>query len=166
MAEVRRRVPNPDRLNTPGPRRRSPFSGVRVDSEYFGQFAEGFARFMGTAKFLAWMTVFLIVWIILNLVGIIGVWDPYPYILLTLALSMQASYAAPLILLAQNRQEARDRIGLEQDRKQAAQTNADMDYLAREIASLRNRVNDLATRDFIRSELRDLLAELEREKAE
>ena len=86
--------------------------------------------------------------------------DPFPFIFLTLLLSLQASYAAPLILLAQNRQEARDRVSLEHDREVAAQSRADMDFLAREIASLRMRMNDVATRDFIRSELRELLEEL------
>ena len=81
--------------------------------------------------------------------------DEYPFIFLTLILSLQASYAAPLILLAQNRQEARDRVGIEQDRERAAQSRADMDFLAREIASLRMSVGELATRDFVRSELRD-----------
>jgi uncharacterized membrane protein len=95
--------------------------------------------------------------------------DAYPFIFLTLVLSLQASYAAPLILLAQNRQEARDRVGLEQDRERAEQSRADMDFLAREMASLRISVGDLATRDFIRSELRTelraILAELEDDEA-
>jgi uncharacterized membrane protein len=93
--------------------------------------------------------------------------DPYPFIFLTLVLSLQASYAAPLILLAQNRQEARDRVISERDREQAAQSRADMDFLAREIASLRMSVGELATRDYLRSELRTelrtILAELESE---
>ena len=88
--------------------------------------------------------------------------DPFPFIFLTLLLSLQASYAAPLILLAQNRQEARERVSLEHDREVAAQARADTDFLAREIAALRMRIGDLATRDFIRSELRDLLEELDR----
>ena len=88
--------------------------------------------------------------------------DPFPFIFLTLLLSLQASYAAPLILLAQNRQEARERVSLEHDREVAAQARADTDFLAREIAALRMRIGDLATRDFIRSELRDLLEDLDR----
>ena len=138
-----------------------------VGRETFGSFAEWVARFMGTPTFLLWMTIFVIVWISLNVIGLFGfAWDPYPFILLNLAFSTQASYSAPLILLAQNRQESRDRLGLEEDRRVAQQSRADMDFLAREIASLRMSVNELATRDYIRSEvrseLRDLVADLER----
>ena len=150
-----------DRLNTPGRERRW-LPRVRVDSEDFGSFAEGFARFMGTASFLAWMTVLIVAWIAWNtLAPRDWVIDPFPFIFLTLLLSLQASYAAPLILLAQNRQEARERVSLEHDREVSAQARADTDFLAREIAALRMRVGDLATRDFIRSELRDLLEDLE-----
>ena len=155
-----------DRLNTPGRRKRSMLPRVRVDRDTFGKFAEGFARFMGTARFLAYMTGFVIVWIVINIVGLFGLrWDPYPFILLNLFFSTQASYAAPLILLAQNRQEARDRVALDRDREQAAQSRADMDFLAREIAGLRMLVGELATREFVRSELRAelraMLAELD-----
>ena len=150
-----------DRLNTPGRQRRW-LPRVRVDSEVFGSFAEGFARFMGTARFLAWMTVLIVAWIAWNtLAPREWIIDPFPFIFLTLLLSLQASYAAPLILLAQNRQEARERVSLEHDREVSAQARADTDFLAREIAALRMRVGDLATRDFIRSELRDLLEDLE-----
>nr|WP_269779284.1 DUF1003 domain-containing protein [Propioniciclava soli] len=135
---------------------------VRLPEDAFGAFAESFARFMGTANFLFWMTVFIIAWIVINNIapGVFG--DPFPYIFLTLMLSLQASYAAPLILLAQNRQEGRDRVTIEHDRQVAAQGRADMDFLAREIAALRMRINEMPTRDFLRSELRDLLEELER----
>ena len=105
------------------------------------------------------MTVLIIVWLLWN-IFVPGAPDVWPFMFLTLALSLQASYAAPLILLAQNRQEARDRVSLEHDREVSAQSRADMDFLAREIASLRMRMNDVATRDFIRSELRELLEEL------
>jgi uncharacterized membrane protein len=156
-----------DRLNVPGRRKRSALPRVRLDPDTFGKFAEGFARFMGTARFLAWMTLIVVLWVVWNLP--FGParprFDAYPFIFLTLILSLQASYAAPLILLAQNRQEARDRVALEADRAQAAQSRADMDYLAREIAGLRMSVGELATRDYIRSELRSelraILAELE-----
>jgi uncharacterized membrane protein len=156
-----------NRLNTPGRRARAPLPRVRLDRDTLGKFAEGFARFMGTARFLAWMTLIIVLWIVWNLP--FGParprFDTYPFIFLTLILSLQASYAAPLILLAQNRQEARDRVALEADRAHAAQSRADMDYLAREIAGLRMSVGELATRDFIRSELRSelraILAELE-----
>jgi uncharacterized membrane protein len=130
-----------------------------MDQDAFGSFAESFARWMGTATFLIWMTVLIIAWVIWNVL-VPGAPDPFPFLFLTLALSLQASYAAPLILLAQNRQEARDRVSLEHDREVSAQSRADMDFLAREIASLRMRMNDVATRDFIRSELRELLEEL------
>ena len=147
------------RLNTPGARRRFTMPTVTVDRDAFGQFAEGFARFMGTARFLAWMSVIVIVWVLWNVP--LGParprFDAYPFIFLTLILSLQASYAAPLILLAQNRQEARDRVGLDADREQAAQSRADMDFLAREIASLRMSVGELATRDYVRGELRSEL---------
>jgi uncharacterized membrane protein len=159
-----------DRLNTPGRRRRSMLPRRRWDQDAFGKFAEGFARFMGTARFLGYMTLFVIVWIIINVVGVFGYkWDPYPFILLNLFFSTQASYAAPLILLAQNRQEARDRITLDRDRQEAAQSRADMDFLAREIAGLRMSVGDLATRDYVRyelrAELRAILAELDDHQA-
>ena len=158
---------DPERLNTPGRRRRSTLPRIKLDRDAFGKFAEGFARFMGTARFLVGMTVVIICWVLWNIP--VGPprprFDAYPFIFLTLILSLQASYAAPLILLAQNRQEARDRVGLEQDRERAEQSRADMDFLAREMASLRISVGDLATRDFIRSELRTelraILAELE-----
>lgn len=150
-----------DRLNTPGRRRRSVLPRVKLDRDAFGKFAEGFARFMGTAKFLLGMTVVIVIWIVWNVpfspVPLRLRFDSYPFIFLTLILSLQASYAAPLILLAQNRQEARDRVGLERDRDQAAQSRADMDFLAREIASLRTSVGELATRDYVRAELRQEL---------
>ena len=158
---------NRTRLDTPrdvGPRRliRLP----SYDSDRFGVFAEQFARFMGTATFLLYMTGFVVVWIGWNtLAPDEWVWDPYAFIFLTLMLSLQASYAAPLILLAQNRQEARDRVIAEQDRQADARAHADMEFLAREVASLRMAVGEVATRDFIRSELRALLAELD-ERAE
>jgi len=121
---------------------------------------------MGTANFIFAMTLFIIVWIIINtLLGKSLAPDYYPFILLNLFFSVQASYASPLILLATNRQEARDRISTEADRKQAAQSKADMDYLSREIASLRQRVGEMATRDFIRSELRSMLDELDQREA-
>lgn len=153
MARAERR--EPDRLNAPGSGRRRMLPRFRVSGDTFGNFAEAFARFMGTARFLAYMTAFVVVWVIINFVGLFGLrWDPYPFILLNLFFSTQASYAAPLILLAQNRQEARDRVALDRDRQQAAQTRADMDFLAREIASVRMSVGDLATRDYLRAELR------------
>ncbi len=117
---------------------------------------------MGTAKFLIYMTLFVVFWVGWNLLGPEGLrWDDYPFIFLTLMLSLQASYAAPLILLAQNRQEARDRVIAEQDRQADARAHADMEFLAREVASLRMSVGEVATRDYLRSELRSLLSDLE-----
>ena len=154
----------PDDLSTPGRQRRWRRRGAEGD-DTFGRFAEGFARWMGTPAFLGWMTVFVAVWVSINVIGLFGFrWDPYPFILLNLFFSTQASYSAPLILLAENRQTDRDHVRLAEDRKQAAQSRADMDFLAREIASLRTSVNELATRDYLRSELRSelraMLAEL------
>ncbi|HEX6758679.1 MAG TPA: DUF1003 domain-containing protein [Propionibacteriaceae bacterium] len=164
-----RAVREAERLNTPGRRKRSTIPTIKVDRDAFGKFAEAFARFMGTARFLFGMTVVIVLWLLWNVP--LGPprprFDEYPFIFLTLILSLQASYAAPLILLAQNRQEARDRVALERDREQAAQSRADMDFLAREIAGLRMSVGELATRDYLRSELRSelraILAELESE---
>ena len=146
-------------LSQPGTRGWLP--KVSVDSETFGTFAESFARFMGTAKFLVYMTVFVIVWVTINFIGLFGLrWDPYPFVLLNLFFSTQASYSAPLILLAQNRQELRDKLSLDEDRRIAAQSRADMDFLAREIAAIRMHLGELATRDFVRGELRSELREL------
>lgn len=161
------RADETQRLNVPGRRKRSMLPKVRLDPDTFGRFAEGFARFMGTARFLVWMTLIIIAWVLWNLPygPARPRFDEYPFIFLTLILSLQASYAAPLILLAQNRQEARDRVAIDRDREQAAQSRADMDFVAREIAGLRMSVGELATRDYVRSELRAelraILAELE-----
>jgi uncharacterized membrane protein len=134
----------------------------RFDTETFGKFAETFARFMGTPKFIVYMTVFVVFWIAVNLIGLFGLrWDPYPFILLNVLFSAQASYAAPLILLAQNRQADRDRRAIEEDRRRAAMQKADTEYLAREIASLRIAVGEVATRDFLRSELTRVIEELD-----
>ncbi|WP_181312344.1 DUF1003 domain-containing protein [Nocardioides campestrisoli] len=150
------------RLDTPVETRRSLRPRRTYDSDAFGVFAEQFARFMGTARFLIYMTAFVIIWIGWNWLAPPQMrWDDYPFIFLTLMLSLQASYAAPLILLAQNRQETRDKVLAEQDRRVNAQSQADMEFLAREIAWLRMSVGEVATRDFMRSELRQLVSELE-----
>ena len=139
------------RLDQPaGPNRRF---RVDVDLEAFGRLAEGLARFLGTGTYLLIQTVIVIVWIIINVVAVSLAWDPYPFILLNLAFSTQAAYAAPLILLAQNRQDDRDRVSLEEDRARATRTSSETEYLAREIASLRLSVGEMVTRDFLRSEL-------------
>lgn len=134
---------------------------LNIDPDTFGRFTERVARFLGTGKYLFWQTLIVVVWIVLNLAAVSLRWDPYPFILLNLAFSTQAAYAAPLILLAQNRQDDRDRVALEQDRVQAERALADTEYLTREVAALRIALRDAATRDFIRSELRDLLEEME-----
>ena len=145
------------RLDTPaGPQRRL---RVELDTEAFGRAAERLARFLGTGTYLLWQTVLVVIWIALNLIGIIGQWDPYPFILLNLAFSTQAAYAAPLILLAQNRQDDRDRVSLEEDRTRAQRTIADTEYLSRELAAVRLAVGEMVTRDFLRSELSERGAE-------
>jgi uncharacterized membrane protein len=153
----------PRRLYTPRTSRRySP----RVDPEAVGQITESIARFFGTGRYLLIQTVIVVVWIVLNVFAAALRFDPYPFILLNLAFSTQAAYAAPLILLAQNRQENRDRVALEEDRRRAAQTKADTEYLARELASLRLAVGEVVTREYLRHELEDLrsmLAELQPE---
>jgi uncharacterized membrane protein len=130
------------------------------DPEAFGRLSERLARFLGTGKFLFWQTLIVLVWIALNLVAVNLRWDPYPFILLNLAFSTQAAYAAPLILLAQNRQDDRDRVSLEEDRARAAQTKEDTEYLARELAALRLAVGEVATRDYLRGELDRLRKDL------
>ncbi|MGI8723438.1 MAG: DUF1003 domain-containing protein [Geodermatophilaceae bacterium] len=125
----------------------------KIDADAFGRFSESIARFLGTGRFLFFQTLLVIIWITLNLVAVRLRWDPYPFILLNLAFSTQAAYAAPLILLAQNRQADRDRVQAEEDRSRAVTEQAETEYLARELAALRASIGELATRDFIRSEL-------------
>ena len=150
------------RLDTPRDTRRSIVRRPSVDADAFGVFAESFARYMGTAKFLIWMTMFVTAWVCWNVLAPADLrFDDFPFIFLTLMLSLQASYAAPLILLAQNRQEQRDKVVAEQDRQANARAHADMEFLAREVASLRMSVGEVATRDFLRSELRGLLQDIE-----
>lgn len=134
------------------------------DPESFGRLAERIARFLGTARFLVYMTIFIAVWMTWNIMAPAGLrFDPYPFIFLTLMLSLQASYAAPLILLAQNRQADRDRVQYEQDRLIVARNQAEMEYLTREIAGLRAALNEVATRDYLRAELQRLLDDLREE---
>ena len=134
----------------------------RFDPEAFGRWSEGIARCMGTAKFIVYMTVVIALWFGWNTLAPADLrFDPYTFTFLTLVLSLQASYAAPLILLAQNRQADRDRLALEEDRRRAAMQKADTEYLAREIAALRIALGEVATRDFLRSELARLAEELD-----
>jgi uncharacterized membrane protein len=119
--------------------------GARYDADAFGRFSEAIARFLGTGRFLAGQTILVVGWIVLNTVGFVAHWDPYPFILLNLAFSTQAAYAAPLILLAQNRQDDRDRANIERDREVAARTQADAEFLARELAGVRLALADVVT---------------------
>jgi uncharacterized membrane protein len=138
-----------------------------VDPDWFGQLAERIARFMGTARFLVYMTVFIALWLGWNTLAPKGLrFDPYTFTFLTLLLSLQASYAAPLILLAQNRQDDRDRVNLAQDRDQNARLLADAEYLTREVASLRVSIGEVVTRDYLRAELRAFLDELDADDTE
>ena len=149
------------RLDQPREVRRSLMPTPSYDPDAFGRFSERIARFIGTGRFLVYMTVFVVVWVAWNAVDWRLQYDEYPFIALTLMLSLQASYAAPLILLAQNRQADRDRVQYEQDRNRAERNIADTDYLTRELAALRMAVGDVATRDFLRSELRQLLEDIQ-----
>ncbi|KGA19723.1 hypothetical protein GM50_4410 [freshwater metagenome] len=131
------------------------------DPEAFGRLSERFARFLGTAGFLVYMTVFVLSWVFWNAFAPVDLrFDDFPFIFLTLILSLQASYAAPLILLAQNRQADRDRIQVSEDRVRNERSIADTEYLTRELASLRNALGEVATRDFLRNELKDVLEEV------
>jgi uncharacterized membrane protein len=146
-------------LTTP---RRGRRIDVTYDSDAFGRFSEAVARTFGTARFLVIQTGIVVVWIVLNVAVVALQWDPYPFILLNLAFSTQAAYAAPLILLAQNRQEARDRIQSELDRSVADRTQADAEFLAREIAGVRLMLADAVTGDELREQLTDLKVAVER----
>ena len=156
-----------ERSDTPRGRLETPVRNrIRFDfdAEAMARTSEQIARFLGTGRYLVLQTIIVVVWVVLNLFAVGLQWDPYPFILLNLAFSTQAAYAAPLILLAQNRQDNRDRVTLEEDRARAAQTKADTEFLARELAGLRIAVGEVATRDYVRRELEDIkdaLARLE-----
>jgi uncharacterized membrane protein len=153
------------RLDTPRQDRR--WTVPHWDPDTFGRLSERIARFSGTARFLMYMTGFIVIWLVWNsLAPKEWRFDPYTFTFLTLLLSLQASYAAPLILLAQNRQADRDRVQLEEDRQRTAAAKADTEYLAREIAALRIALGEVATRDFVRSELRQLFDEDRRHDGE
>ena len=154
MAEPRKLLPG---LDTPLESRARLFPTFTPNPDAFGRFAERFARYMGTPQFLVYMTLFCVVWLGWNTLAPEDLqFDPKAlnYTLLTLLLSLQASYAAPLILLAQNRQDDRDRVQIEQDRSRNERNLADTEYLTRELASLRLAMREVATRDFVRAELR------------
>jgi uncharacterized membrane protein len=152
-----------NRLDAPIGTRTRFLPNLRVNPESFGRASEGFARAMGTGGFLIGMTIFVAIWLTWNtLAPESAQFDPRTlnFTLLTLILSMQASYAAQLILLAQNRQDDRDRVKFEQDRQRAERNLADTEYLAREVVALRIAMEEMATRDFVRDELRNLMREL------
>ncbi|EEH63741.1 hypothetical protein HMPREF0044_0760 [Gleimia coleocanis DSM 15436] len=160
-----------ERMDTPVTRRRGwlPSLNLNWESDAVGVAAERIARFSGTPQFLIYLSIFVFVWLAWN------TWAPshlqfdkadLGFTALTLMLSLQASYAAPLILLAQNRQDDRDRVTAEQDRRRAERNLSDTEYLTREIASLRQAMNDVATRDFVRSELRSILEELQAQQVQ
>lgn len=153
MSERIEKLSARQRLETPVESR---FRGFDWDAEALAGASEKVARFLGTGRYLVIQTVIVVVWILLNVFALRLQWDPYPFILLNLAFSTQAAYAAPLILLAQNRQDNRDRVSLDEDRRRAAQTKADTEYLARELASVRLAVGEVATRDYVRRELDDI----------
>ena len=150
-------------LDTPRTARTRWMPRLSPNPDAFGHATENFARFMGTPQFLVYMTVFCAVWLTWN------TWGPESarfdsaalgFTVLTLMLSLQASYAAPLLLLAQNRQDDRDRVSVRQDRERAERNLMDTEYLTREIAELRIALREVATRDYVRSEIRGLLEEL------
>ncbi|MDR3068492.1 MAG: DUF1003 domain-containing protein [Cellulomonas sp.] len=156
-----------ERLDTPRDRRWRRRSSD--DSDRSGRYSEAIARFFGTPEFLIWLTVFVLVWLAWNTWGPVDLqFDKAAlgFTALTLMLSLQASYSAPLILLAQNRQADRDRVLAEQDRQRAERNLADTEFLAREMAALRIALSEVATRDFVRSELRALLEDLDDETRE
>jgi uncharacterized membrane protein len=148
---------------------RGPRRGVRspYDTETFGKLSERISRFIGSWRFIAYMTIFVVAWAVWNTFAPDDLrFDPWPFIGLTLMLSLQASYAAPLILLSQNRQADRDRVQYWEDRSRIDRIISDDDFLTREVLSLRMAVNEVATRDFVRDQLRELLDELEERKSD
>jgi uncharacterized membrane protein len=146
-----------DRTDLSAPRG-TPRMGARYDADAFGRLSESVARFLGTGRFLAGQSVLVLGWIVLNTIGLARHWDPYPFILLNLAFSTQAAYAAPLILLAQNRQDDRDRASIERDREVAARTQSDTEFLARELSGIRLALSDIVTTH----DLEDRLGQLEK----
>ncbi len=150
-----------DPLATPRSRKLAPF----YDQDAFGRFAETIARTLGTARFLVIQSVLVAIWVAVNVAFVALQWDPYPFILLNLMFSVQAAYAAPLILLAQNRQEERDRRQAENDRAVAAATQANAEYLARELASVRLALSSIVTIDELREQLDETITRLEKRSA-
>ncbi|MFY9331326.1 MAG: DUF1003 domain-containing protein [Candidatus Nanopelagicales bacterium] len=157
-------IPRRREIRLDQPLERGRLRSPSYDPESFGRFSERIARFIGSWTFIAWMTVVIVAWLLFNIFAPESIRpDPYPFIFLTLLLSLQASYAAPLILLAQNRQSDRDRVQYLEDRAMTERVMADAEFLAREIASLRLALGDIATRDYLRGELRDAVEEITRQ---
>ena len=165
MSSIPRRLRRRTRVTAP--RRRPPRLAIYYDPDAFGRFSETIARYLGTARFLVFQTIVVMVWITWNAATRHANldFDPYPFILLTLALSLQASYAAPLILLAQNRQEERDRQEMLADRRTNARALADTEYLARELAAIRLALGEMPTRDYLGEELERIEQELSEVRA-
>lgn len=149
-----------DDLSTP----RQPGIGLnlQVTPDTFGRLTERIARFLGTGRYLAMQTVLVIVWISLNVFAVALRWDPYPFILLNLAFSTQAAYAAPLILLAQNRQESRDRAMAERDRETTTRILSDTEFLSRELAAIRLNLEDVPTSQDLENAMWELQIRLDR----
>lgn len=147
------------------PRVQGSRSFLKLDDDTIGAYAEKVARFFGTGRYLMWQTVFVVIWVLLNLGVFFYAWDPYPFILLNLAFSTQAAYAAPLILLAQNRQEDRDRRSIGEDRRRAFETKSNTEFITRELAGLRLTLGEMVSRDYLRHELDDLRNLVERMEA-
>jgi uncharacterized membrane protein len=147
-----------DDLSTP----KGTGGGTGYDADAFARWAESVARLLGTGRYLAGQTIFVVFWILLNVAGIVGAWDPYPFILLNLAFSTQAAYAAPLILLAQNRQADRDKEVVERDRETNARALAETEFLAREIAAVRIALEHKANREDLLAPIEQLTHAIER----
>lgn len=161
MAREQRR----SRLDQPRVPRRSVLPS-RSDTDTFGRLSERISRFIGSWRFIAYMTAFVVTWAGWNVFAPdVLRFDAWPFIGLTLMLSLQASYAAPLILLAQNRQADRDRVQYLDDRARIDRIIADEDYVSREVAALRHAIGEVATRDFIRDQLDELLDQIEQRSA-
>lgn len=164
MSDARERDDSAQMLGTPQQKKRRPIFQFSPNPDAFGQMTEKIARFMGTPQFLLWMTIFCAIWLSWNTLAPEEMqFDPRSlnFTLLTLMLSLQASYAAPLLLLAQNRQDDRDRVVARQDRQRDQRNLEETEYLTREIASLRITLREVATRDFVRGEMRDIMDELQ-----
>lgn len=164
--DSKRKTDTPPGASLEQPLERGPNLLWSSKPEIFGKLSEGVARYIGSWRFIAWMTVLIVAWLAYNILAPDGLKpDPYPFTFLVLLLSLQASYAAPLILLAQNREADRDRVQYTEDRDRAERLVEDTEYLMRELAALRSALGEVATRDFVRGEFRDLLADLPDELA-